>query len=207
MKQLYGQFIEKKVSDREEVKLIRDNPDYRMLLNEYREGILLFDIMEKEVWSKASEDTLGQRKYYQTHLDKFKAGNRVEARIFATADRTFRDEISRKISVGDSIKDVDVKKFKSVTNWKNYERSESQAVDQVNWVPGLQQAEVNGTFYLVEIRKLVLPGTKSLEDARAGVISGYQDTLEKEWLNRLRKNYPVRINKKGKIAVIAALKK
>ncbi len=207
MKQLYDRFVEEKVNEQEEKKLLNDKPDYRMLLNEYKEGILLFEIMEKEVWNKASEDSTGQRKYYQEHRDKFKAGDRIEARIFATTDKAFLEGIKSKIAAGDTLKEGEVKKFKSVTNWKAYERSESQVIDQVNWVSGLQETEVNGTYYLVEVGRLMPPGNKRFEEARSGIISEYQDSLEKEWLNRLRQKYPVHINKKGKLAVIAGLKK
>ncbi len=207
MMQLYDKFVEEKVNDQEEKKLLAENPDYRMLLNEYKEGILLFEIMEKEVWNKASEDTTGQKKFYNEHTDQFKAGDRVEARIFGTTDKSFRDEIKKKILAGDTLKEADLKKFKSVANWKAYERMESKIIDQINWVPGLAEAEVNGTYYLVELSRLLPPGNKSFNEARAAVISNYQDSLEKAWLDQLRQKYPVKINKKGMKSVIAALKK
>ena len=207
MKQLYDRFVEEKINEMEEKKLLSENPDYKMLLNEYKEGILLFEIMEKEVWNKASEDSTGQRKYYGEHPDKFKAGNRVEAKIFATADKTFREEIKNKVAAGDTLKEADLKKFKSVTHLKKYEAKESQIIDQINWVPGLHDAEVNHTYYLVEVSRLVPPGNLTFEEARAKVISEYQDSLEKEWLIQLRQKYPVKINKKGKKIVITELKK
>jgi len=207
MKQLYDRFVEEKINEMEEKKLLSENPDYRMLLNEYREGILLFEIMEKEVWNKASADSIGQRNYYAGHSDRFKAGNRLEARIFTTPDTTFREAIKRKMVAGDTVSEVDLKKFKSVTHLKKYEAKESQIIDQIHWVPGLQEAEVNHMYYLVEVSRLVPPGSLTFEEARAKVISEYQDSLEKEWLIRLRQKYPVKINKKGKKIVITELKK
>jgi peptidyl-prolyl cis-trans isomerase SurA len=207
MKQLYDRFVEEKINEKEELKIMAENPDYKMLLNEYKEGILLFEIMEKEVWNKASEDSTGQRKYYGEHPDKFKAGNRVEARIFATIDKAFREEIKNKMASGDTLKEADLKRFKSVTHWKKYEAKESQIIDRINWVPGLHEAEVNNTYYLVEVSRLVPPGNLTFEEARARVISEYQDSLEKEWLVKLRQKYPVNVNKKAKKIVITELKK
>jgi len=207
MRQLYDRFVEEKINEMEEKKLLSENPDYKMLLNEYREGILLFEIMEKEVWNKASQDSIGQQKYYSDHPDKFKAGNRVEAKIFATTDKAFREEIKKRIAAGDTLTEADLKKFKSVTHFKKYEAKESQIIDQINWVPGLHDAEVNQTYYLAEISRLIPPGNLTFEEARAKVISEYQDSLEKEWLIRLRQKYPVKINKKGKKIVITELKK
>lgn len=207
MNQLYASLLEEKINEAEEQKIVKENPDFQYLLTEYREGILLFEIMEKEIWNKASEDTVGQRKFYTSHLDRYKAGDRVEARIFSTADHSFFEEIKKKIANGDSLTRADLKKFKSVQNFRNYEKGESKVVDKVNWVPGLHEVTLDATYYWVEVKRLVAPGTKSLDEARAHVISEYQDSLEKEWVASLKKKYPVSVNKKGKKIVLGELVK
>ena len=58
-----------------EERIIEQHPEYRYLLKEYYEGILLFEIMEKEVWSKASEDSVGQQTYYETHKPDYPPGS------------------------------------------------------------------------------------------------------------------------------------
>ncbi|MGE0588266.1 MAG: peptidylprolyl isomerase [Cyclobacteriaceae bacterium] len=202
---LYDSYVNKVLSNEEDIQLQRENPEYKSLVNEYREGILLFSIMEQEVWNKASNDSLGQVTYYQSHLDQYKAGDRVEAKIFATQDRQFRDQVKQKIAQGDTLKSEDLKKFKSITNSRAYEKGEHPAIDRVNWVIGLQEAEADGMYYLVEISSLVPPGTKKFEEVRASVISDFQDALEKKWIATLRAKYPVRVNKKGKKKAITML--
>jgi len=71
----------------------------------------------------------------------------------------------------------------------------------------LHEAESDGLFYLVEVKRLIAPGIKTFEEARAQVISDYQDYLEKNWVQGLRKKYPVKVNKKGKKFVLAELTK
>jgi peptidyl-prolyl cis-trans isomerase SurA len=100
-----------------------------------------------------------------------------------------------------------MKKFKSAQNFRNYEKGESKAIDKINWVPGLQEAEIDGTYYLVEVRKLVAPGPRTLEEARAKVISDYQDSLEKNWVASLKNKYRVALNNKGKKTVVEELTK
>jgi len=97
---------------------------------------------------QASEDTAGQRKYYTEHVGKYKAGNRVEARIFMTPDKIFFDQILARIVKGDSITAADVKKFKSVQNAKAWERGDSKVIDKANWVPGIQEVESTATIIL-----------------------------------------------------------
>ncbi len=207
MSQLYDSFVEEKINEAEEQKIIKENPDFQHLLTEYREGILLFEIMEKEVWGKASEDSAGQKKFYKEHLDKFSAGSRIEARFFATTDKSFLDELRKKIDRGDSLTAADLKKFKSVQNYRSYEKGESKVIDKINWVPGLQEVEADGIYYLVEVARLVAPGTKTFEEARAQAISGYQDSLEKNWVTALKNKYPVKVNNKGKKIVLDELVK
>jgi peptidyl-prolyl cis-trans isomerase SurA len=205
MKQLYDGFAEEKIMAAEEEKLLREHPEFKNLLTEYREGILLFDIMEREVWNKASEDTTGQRKYYEANKLNYQAGDRVEARIFTAGNKSIIEEIMAKVNGGDSLTNADLKKFKSIQPFRIYERKDSKVIDRITWTAGLQETELDGQFYLVEVKRLVPPGVKSFEEARANVISDYQDELEKQWLKILREKFPVRINNKGKKYVLAEL--
>jgi peptidyl-prolyl cis-trans isomerase SurA len=207
MNQLYDKFVDEKIGEWEEEKLKNEIPEYRNLLNEYKEGILFFSIMEKEVWNKASEDTVGQHNFYDQNKAKYNAGDRVEARIFSTSDRSFLEKMKAKISAGDSLTRNDIKQFKSVQNFRAYEKGDSKIIDKVNWAAGLHETEDNGMYYLVEIERLLLPGTKTFQEARASIISDYQDKLEKDWISQLKKKYVVQINKKGKKIAFAELNK
>lgn len=205
MEQLYNSFVDEKLTAQQDVLLEQQHPEFGRLLNEYREGILLFSIMEKEVWNRASEDTLGQRKFYEQDPARYKAGDRVDARIFSTGNKAFLDEVKGRVQKGDTLTVSDLKKFKTVQNFRSYEKGESKVVDQVSWFVGLHETEADGMYYLVEIRNLIPPGNKSFQEARAQVISDYQDNLEKTWVNQLKSKYPVKINAKGKKQAITEL--
>ena len=205
MAQLYNYFVEETITTAEEEKLKAEKPEFKNLLTEYREGILFFEIMEKEIWNKASEDTIGQRSYFKNHLDRYKAGDRVAARIFTTPDENLVAEIKKKIADGDTLREADIKRFKSVQPFRNYEKGESKIVDKATWASGLYEVEQDKNYYLVEIAHLVAPGTKSFEEARATIISDFQNELEKKWLTAIRKKYPVKIDKKGKKFVLSVL--
>ncbi len=205
--QLYNFFVDDVITLVEEENLIRDKPEFKNLLTEYREGILFFEIMEKEIWNKASQDTSGQRGFYERNKPKYVGGNRVEARIFSTPDKNLITDFKKKIEKGDTIQNVDIKKFKSVQGFRNYEKGESKIIDNVTWSSGLHETETDKTFHLVEINRLVAPGIKSFEEARASIISDFQNELEQNWIALLRKKYPVEINQKVKKSVVTALVK
>lgn len=205
IKQLYTQFVEESLSEVEDLRLQKTNSEYRNLVKEYREGILLFSIMEKEIWNKASEDTLGQRSYYDNNVKKYAADLRVEARIFSAETKEIITSIKNKVLSGDTLKKEDLKQFKSVTNIRAFERGEHEAIDKISWTIGTHEAEANGMYYLVEVKNLIPPGNKKFEEVRANVISDYQDKLEKDWIVQLKSKYKIKINSKGKKKAIMEL--
>jgi peptidyl-prolyl cis-trans isomerase SurA len=205
MGQLYDNFVDEMITNAEEEKLKKEQPEFRNLLTEYREGIMLFDIMEKEVWNKASEDTVGLKKYYQQHASRYPGGDRVEARILSAGSRELIEEMINKVNQGDSISNNDLRRFRSIQPFRIFERKDNKVIDKINWSVGLHDVELDNQHYLVQVKRLVPPGVKSFEEARAQVIADYQDHLEKEWLSVLRARYPVKINTKGKKLVLAEL--
>ncbi|MFZ1807754.1 MAG: peptidylprolyl isomerase [Cyclobacteriaceae bacterium] len=205
VKQLYNQFVEESLSAMEDLKLQESNPEYRNLVNEYREGILLFSIMEKEIWNKASEDTLGQRAYYDKHVNSYAAGLRLEARIFSATTKEVINSAKAKVLAGDTLKPEDLKQFKSVTNMRAFEKGEHEAIDKISWAVGMHETEASGMYYLVEVNNLIPPGNKKFDEVRAGVISDYQDKLEEDWIGQLKNKYKIKVNAKGKKKAILEL--
>lgn len=202
---LMKSFVTSCLDDREDEDLMRDHAEYRNLVNEYREGILLFTIMEKEVWNKAAADTVGLRSYYQANQSSYVSGERVRARIFASDDSAFVTSALKKIQSGDTLTQSDMKRFKSAQGPRNFAPGESKAVDRVPRMMGVHKTKVDATHYLVQVETLVPPGTRSLEEIRAQVISDYQDQLEKAWVKGLRGKYPVKVNTKARKSVIREL--
>lgn len=206
LQQLYESFVEETINNFDEQQLLQNNPEYRYLLNEYREGILFFSVMETEVWNKAAQDEAALKTFYDQNPFGYQAGPRVEARYFGADDRKTRDVLLQKVNRGDSIISEDIKPFKVVRDFELYEKGDVRIIDLVPWAAGVHVAEDKDMFYLVEITRLVAPGQKTFDEARAQVISEYQQQLEKEWINTLKIKYPVTINKKEKKKVFNELK-
>lgn len=202
--QLYNQFCEGFLDELEDKKLMDENPEFRFVMREYYEGILLFEIMESEVWNRASVDSVGQRKYYEENREKYNAGNRVDARIFSVKDSLEFIELNRRATGADSHSLKDMKNVR-VINFRRYQKGESSTIDQIPWLVGTHKTENEGMYYLVEIRSLVPPGIRDFDEVRANIISDYQDFLEKEWVIALRSKYGIKSYNKGKKAVLKSL--
>ncbi len=207
MEQLYQAFVEKLINELLEIEIIKSHPDFEMLLKEYYEGILLFDIMEKEVWKKASEDSLGQRKYFETNMKKYTAGERAKAVIYTSGEAENILTLKGYVEKNDTISMQKINQSKETRHETGvFQKEDRPVLSKIDWTPGLYSVENNRMYYLVQIKEMVPPGPLSFEEARASVISDYQDSLEKEWLEQLNKKYPVSVNEKAKKYVVEKLK-
>lgn len=205
LQQLISQFVRNCLEDLEDQDLQASRPEYRNLINEYREGMLLFTIMEKEVWNKASEDTAALRSYYESHKAAYQAGERVRARVYTSIDSLFIQAMVQKVKSGDSLTRTEMKKFKSVQGPRNFAPGESKAVDRAPKTIGIHVVKVDEAYHLVSVESLVAAGIRSLDEIRSQVISDYQDNLEKEWVKKLRSKYPSKVNSKARKSVIREL--
>jgi peptidyl-prolyl cis-trans isomerase SurA len=204
-RQLYDQFVDEQLLEEEDRQLMASNAAYRALITEYREGMLMFSIMEQEVWNKAMTDTAGQRNHYNRNREKYRAGERVYARILAATSKGSIEQIKSRIEKGDTLKPEDLRTLKSVGSLRAYQRGEHTATDLAPWAAGLHEVEADGVFYLVEVERLLPPGIRPFSEVKAQVVADYQDELERQWLARLKQQYPVQVNKKVRKKVMAAL--
>jgi peptidyl-prolyl cis-trans isomerase SurA len=196
LKGMYKDFKNESVLEYAEKMLPLTNENFRNTYREYRDGILLFDLMEKKVWNKAVIDTAGLNAYYESHKTDHMWKERVDATIYICADKKVAakamkmalkgidmDSISRTLNKTNAL-NVTMKKSK-------FERGENPMVDSVKWVKGIQK--LSDTRF-VHIRELLPAQPKQLNEAKGSFTSDYQNYLEKEWVKELRAKYPVRVN-------------
>ena len=95
MQQLYDQYVEQSLTEFEKSSLETKYEDYRMLVKEYRDGILLFQLMDEKVWSKAIEDTVGLKKYFAANQAKYQWDQRVQGRVISAATPALRTSVQQ----------------------------------------------------------------------------------------------------------------
>ncbi len=198
-RELYASWVDEQVEAYAEAQLENQFPEFRALMREYREGILLFEATKLEVWDKAGEDTTALNTYFAAHRDAYRFGPRAEVYAFrirtgddlsAAAVREYamthsaeetREEFGRQaVAVG-----VETYEADRLPEGLRMEAG-SQTGPEVDAGSGLT------TFSLV---KAVEPARrKELSEARGYVIADYQDQLEREWVDQLRKQYTVKVN-------------
>ncbi|PJJ54778.1 peptidylprolyl isomerase [Hymenobacter chitinivorans] len=100
MQQLYDQYVDQTLTDYEKANLETKYEDYRMLVKEYRDGILLFQLMDEKVWSKAIEDTVGLQKFFTENQSKYQWEPRVQGTVISAATPALLQQAQTQLKAG-----------------------------------------------------------------------------------------------------------
>ncbi len=203
-KQFKG-FVDEMCLAYEDKNLENNYPEFRDLMQEYHDGILLFNLTDKEVWSKAVIDTVGLEKFFDDRRDQYMWEERVDATVYEIRDRDLAGKVKEIIMKYDSDGDIalalEQDSIKKLVNIKPgfYEKGDNEYVDQTGWETGLSDqinSDVENLVVFVKVRKILDPEPKKLDEARGLATADYQTYLEKQWIEELRKKYPVTVNDK-----------
>ncbi|MBA9079684.1 MULTISPECIES: peptidylprolyl isomerase [Rufibacter] len=100
MNLLYDRFVETSLLNYEREHLEEKHQDFRMLVKDYHDGILLFQLMEEKVWAKAVEDTVGLKAFFEQNRDKYTWGTRAKATILSAASPAVLAEAQKQLQQG-----------------------------------------------------------------------------------------------------------
>lgn len=196
---MYKNFVDESCIAYEETRLDIKYPEFKMLMDEYRDGILLFELTDKKVWSKAVKDTVGLKNYYENNKDKFMWDERLDATIYSCSDekiaKIVRDMLKKKKTEKEVLAAVNKNSQLNVSaETKLFQKGDNPILD--SWTPGVTASKtVNGKIVFADIRKIMKPEPKSFNDSKGLVTAEYQSAVEKEWMDSLKKKYTVQVNK------------
>jgi peptidyl-prolyl cis-trans isomerase SurA len=203
---LYKQFVEEMAINLEDSKLEGKYAEFRNLMREYRDGILLFDLTDKKVWSKAVKDTVGLKEFYEKNKANYMWEERLEATIYTCKDATIAQKVRaslEKQKKANKPSDDEIKAELNKDSQLNLKietgkfiKGENDILETVNWTPGITpDIAFNGQIAIVKVKGVVAPTVKTLNESKGLVTADYQTFLEKEWIDSLRKKFPYQVNK------------
>ena len=196
----YNAFVNKVLMDYENSKLEEKYPDFKLLVQEYHDGILLFDLTQQKVWNKASQDSIGLENFYETNKNNYMWPERVEAFVYSCETEKIAKKVLKMAEKGESTESIEAKfnqesQLNVVSQNGKYAKGQNKAVDAVAWQNNTATlVEQDGRFMVVRIVEVIQPEPKALEEARGMIISDYQKQLEADWIAELKARYPVTIN-------------
>ena len=203
--ELYNDFTDKSILEYEEAHLEEKYEDYRMLAQEYHDGILLFQLMDEKVWTKAVEDTVGLNGFFDRNRNDYQWKERARGTILnASSESILEDAKKRAIAMND-----DAKALKSLEGVYNrdkplslqvntglFEKGNEAALNEADWQTGSHEFHKNNRHYSVTIDEILPSSPKKLNEIKGQVISDYQNELEAEWIEELKAKYAVVVDKK-----------
>ncbi|PVW13100.1 peptidylprolyl isomerase [Marixanthomonas spongiae] len=208
---MYDEFETQALKDYFRYKLEDENEQYAAVISEYRDGLLIFDLMEKNVWNKAKSDSVGLQKFYETHKKEYKWKKRYDVEIISAtnkktaqqAAKLFKkgktgDEIKAQLNQGDTVN--------VILTTGMFEKGERELPMDFKGKKGVSEVyHQNDSYIVVNVKRTIPAGIKPLEQARGRVLSDYQNHIEKKWMESLHDKYNVTINKKALKGVKEAL--
>lgn len=202
-KGMYKTWEEECIVNYEDTQLEKKYPDFRNLLREYRDGILLFDLTDQKVWSKAVKDTTGLKDYYEKNKTNFMWDERADVTTYKCLNDKVAKELRKLLKEKKEEKDIvailnKTSQLNVAVENVTYLKGENKNVD-ANWKQGIADKDIkdekeNKVLVLV-VNKISPKSPKTLPECRGLVTADYQNYLEKEWLTYLKNKYKVTVNK------------
>lgn len=202
VKQLYTQWEKNQILAYEEALLPAKYPAYKALVQEYHDGIILYEIMQDQVWNKAVKDTAGLRAFFMENRGKYVWSQRLDATIYECKDEHVAVQVYGMLVSADTVtsKEVlDVINKDSELNLKvrmnKFEVAQTPYLKDRNFTQGLNPVySMDGKWYVVKVSAVLAPGPKEFNEAKGLATSDFQAYLEKKWLEALRLKHKIVIN-------------
>lgn len=179
--------------------LINDNTDYRNLINEYRDGIMMFEISNRRVWEGAGRDTAGLEQYYAAHKDKYTwTSPHFKGIILSATTDSIMKEVKKMIPTlgADTLTNTLHRTFGSKIKMERMTvaKGENPLADYLMFNGPKPKNKKYHEYMVLEGGLQTQP--QEVADVRGQVTSDYQDVLEQKWIEELKAKYPVTVNKK-----------
>lgn len=198
--ELYNKFLDEQLTAYYDDNLENDNPEFANVMEEYRDGLLLFDLMEKEIWDRAKTDTLGLKNFYEAHKAEHMWKKRVDVIVASSTKMDMIKKaqalmkkgaepqaIKEKLNVGNVVN--------IMTNGGIFEEGSDALPKTMKYNVGVSEIFKEGEYYFVtDVKKIIPEGVKSLDECKGKIVNDYQQNLEQGWVDDLKKEFTVKVN-------------
>lgn len=203
----FDKYVETILQEAEINDLMTNNEEYRLMIQEYRDGILLFSLMNDQVWQKAIDDSLGQISFYQENIGKYQWNERTQALILTMAKEESIPAV-RKFLADKKYQSNLVDRLENTFLINNplaftisegiFEWQQHPILKNADMSKNFQELKLENKTYLIVLGEKVMPGPKKFEETRGKVIQDYQEFLDKKLISTLKEKYAVQINEAEK---------
>ncbi|OYU85369.1 MAG: peptidylprolyl isomerase [Flavobacterium sp. BFFFF2] len=204
---MYENFVDQELNRYYNDHLEQEFPDFGFVMQEYRDGLLLFDLMEKEIWERSKTDTLGLTEFYNRNKANYQWKKRLDVVIYSSTKEDIMQKVHKMVKKNK--KNEEIKnafntkdKIEVMSNQGTFQEGSDALPKQLEWKEGLSAVIHEGNYYfVVQVNKVLPAGDKTLEESRGKVVNDYQQFLEQNWVSDLKKEFQVQLNQEAFNAV------
>lgn len=197
---LYEKFKDDQLNQYYNDNLEVEFPEFASVVEEYRDGLLLFDLMEREIWQRAKTDTIGLKKFYDDQKNKPRWKTRLDIAVLSSTKQEVMKKVLTMLKKG-----IDYKTIKEKLNTNNVVNvMVTEGVNEVgsSIMPKATKQEVGLSdifkegdyYYITKVNKVIPEGDKTLDECRGKMVNDYQQYLEQNWVDELKKEFSVKVN-------------
>jgi len=203
VKKMYEEFVKQSLLNYENDNLEIKYPEFAALMKEYHDGILLFELTDQMVWSKALRDTVGLEMFYNKIKNNHKYPPRTEAEIYVfndiksanAAHKLIDKNLKKNRNYTKALSDFKTKNNIEIKEEKGiYVREDHSLLKNLNNLGVNKPIEFENRFYVIIIKRLLEPEPRPLNEIKGIVANEYQNYLEQQWVNDLRMKYSWTVN-------------
>ena len=211
--ELFEKFIDDQVTAYYNDNLENEFPEFKYVMDEYRDGLLLFDLMEKEIWTKAKTDSLGLSNYFNQNSKNYQWKKRYNVNIFSSTDKEAIEKAKKFLEKGKSIDYIKEKlnsdgKINIMVKSGLFEEDYDILPQYSNLSKGVSDRVSKDQYhFVVDVLEVKEVENKVLSECKGKVVNDYQQYLENNWVNELKKEFDVKINSNTFDAVKKQLQK
>ncbi|WP_396161602.1 peptidylprolyl isomerase [Flavobacterium sp.] len=196
---LFEKFIDEQIMNDYNDNLENVFPEFKYVMDEYRDGLLLFDLMDREIWTRAKSDTLGIQEFYNNNRINYQWKKRVEVDIFSSTNKSTIEKAMQLVKKGisnEAMKEKINKEGKVNIMVKSgiYEEDDAILSSFQKVTRGISDIVFKDNYYFIlNVREIKEAGPKLFTECKGKVMSDYQQFLESNWVSDLKKEFVVKV--------------
>lgn len=197
----YNRFVDQTIMAYEDSRLEEKYPEFKALMGEYRDGILLFDLTDQKVWSRAVKDSAGLAEYYEVNKSMFMWDERAAYDLYTVEDAKTGKAVLKMLGKGKNQDEImaalnEDSALKVTVESGLMQQEDVPVFSEITWAEGVYGViDFEGQLFVVNVKGIEPAQPKAFDEARGLITAGYQSELEEQWIEELRSEHTVTINK------------
>ena len=199
----FNAWVSSEILKYEDTQLETKYPEFKALMQEYHDGVLLYEIMTDKVWNKANKDTIGLKNFYENHKSNYQWKDRIDAMVYECLDKNIANQVIKMLKNDTITSKHIIEKLNEKSELNLKVKTNKYEINEISYLKGRTfkkgtnpSYEFGGKYYVIKVNELIPAGPKLIIDAKGIITSDYQNYLEQEWLKELTMKYPFKINEK-----------